>query len=71
MIKKLVSKIGIFTQKSTVFNGPLYFKDHIPSLYAQAHKGGVVISESSIKVHGLHTQRNDDGQHYFTVEFRF
>ena len=30
-IKQLVSNIGIFAQKSQVFNGPLHFKDNTPS----------------------------------------
>ena len=36
-------------------------------------RGGVVlysISKSSLKASRLHTQQNDDGQHYFTVGFR-
>ena len=49
MIKQLVSSIGIFAQKVKVFNGPLHFRYHAPSLHTGI-RGGVVISESPIKL---------------------
>ena len=61
--------LSIFDQKLKFFNRPLPFKVHAPSLYAWTQTRGVVISE--MKVPWLHTQRKDDGQHYFVEGFRF
>ena len=38
----MVLNIGIFGQKSNVFNGPLHFKDHAPC-QVEHIRGGVVI----------------------------
>ena len=64
MIKQLGPDSGIFAQKSKVFTPVML--EHI--------RGGMVlyvVGESPMKVSSLHTQRKDDGQHWFKVEFRF
>ena len=50
--------MSLFTSKTTP-----------PRYYACAHKRGR--GESLTKGSWLHTQRQDDGQHYFTVGSRF
>ena len=68
MIKQLVSNVGISGQKSKVFNGLLTSRSmrHLPSMMARSYATG----ESLMTVFGLHTQRKDDSQHYFTYVCR-
>ena len=50
MITQLVSVINISSPKLNVFNGPLHFKDHVTLAVCLSIRGGVVVSESRIKV---------------------